>query len=92
MPNVDKPELINGVLCGPTHHEACACREAYIKKLEKVREAIIDYMPYITPSYLCNLVYHSPSQQLRNAADETERKAALLARLQQALAEVKCAK
>lgn len=44
MPNVDKPELINGVQCGPTHHEACACREAYIKKLEKVREAAEKYV------------------------------------------------
>ncbi len=39
MPNVDKPETINGVQCGPTHHLACDCREAYIKQLEKVREA-----------------------------------------------------
>lgn len=44
MPNVDKPELINGVLCGPTHHLACDCREAYIKKLEKVREAAEQYV------------------------------------------------
>ncbi len=44
MPNVDKPETINGVKCGPTHHLACDCREAYIKQLEKVREAAEAYV------------------------------------------------
>lgn len=41
MPNVDKPE----VKCGPTRHNACDCREAYIKQLEKVREAAINLIP-----------------------------------------------
>jgi hypothetical protein len=33
---------------GATHHHACACREAYIAKLERVAEAAREYVAYAT--------------------------------------------